>query len=56
MKTRKFEKLKDNTEAQFEVGQAKDILGLSRKLMIPLLEALDNRGLTKRVDNKRVWK
>jgi len=48
--------LKDNTEAQFEVGQAKDILGLSRKLMIPLLEALDNCGLTKRVENKRFWK
>lgn len=48
--------LKSNTEEEFDIGQAKDILGLSRKYMIPLLECLDNQGLTKRMENKRIWK
>ncbi|RDU38784.1 selenocysteine-specific translation elongation factor [Neobacillus piezotolerans] len=47
--------LKENTGSEFEVGAAKDALGLSRKYMIPFLERLDAKGLTKRVDNKRVW-
>ncbi len=50
------EKLKNGTETEFEVGAAKDILDLSRKYMIPFLEKLDSLGLTKRVENKRVWK
>ncbi|AZU61740.1 selenocysteine-specific translation elongation factor [Neobacillus mesonae] len=48
-------KLRGNTGSEFEVGEAKDILGLSRKYMIPFLERLDAKGLTKRVENKRVW-
>ncbi|MED4205194.1 selenocysteine-specific translation elongation factor [Neobacillus mesonae] len=48
-------KLRSNTGSEFEVGEAKDILGLSRKYMIPFLERLDAKGLTKRVENKRVW-
>jgi selenocysteine-specific elongation factor len=40
---------------EFEVGVAKDVLDLSRKYMIPFLEKLDAMGLTKRVENKRVW-
>ncbi|WP_413355735.1 selenocysteine-specific translation elongation factor [Robertmurraya sp. 2P01SA] len=50
------EKLKENTEKEFEVGAAKDVLGLSRKYMIPFLEMLDWKGLTTRMDNKRIWK
>jgi selenocysteine-specific elongation factor len=47
--------LKKGTSLEFEVGEAKEILGLSRKYMIPFLERLDVKGLTKRVENKRVW-
>ncbi|MEH7094216.1 selenocysteine-specific translation elongation factor [Neobacillus vireti] len=50
------EKLQKGTSDEFEVGAAKDVLDLSRKYMIPFLERLDAKGLTKRVENKRVWK
>ncbi|OCA81704.1 selenocysteine-specific translation elongation factor [Bacillus sp. FJAT-27225] len=50
------ETLRSKTGAEFEVGDAKEALGLSRKYMIPFLERLDALGLTKRVENKRVWK
>ncbi|WML39245.1 selenocysteine-specific translation elongation factor [Neobacillus sp. OS1-2] len=49
------DKLRSRTGTEFEVGDAKEILGLSRKYMIPFLERLDAQGLTKRVENKRVW-
>ncbi|WP_074433108.1 selenocysteine-specific translation elongation factor [Neobacillus dielmonensis] len=49
-------KLINQTSAEFEVGEAKDILDLSRKYIIPFLERLDAKGLTNRVDNKREWK
>lgn len=52
---RAVEKLNDGTGSDFEVGDAKEILDLSRKYMIPFLEKLDANGLTKRVENKRVW-
>jgi selenocysteine-specific elongation factor len=48
-------KLRSKTGLDFEVGDAKEILDLSRKYMIPFLEKLDSKGLTKRVENKRVW-
>jgi selenocysteine-specific elongation factor len=47
--------LKRGTGSEFEVGEAKEILDLSRKYIIPFLERLDAKGITKRVDNKRVW-
>ncbi|ULT59085.1 selenocysteine-specific translation elongation factor [Neobacillus drentensis] len=50
------EKLQKGTSDEFEVGAAKDVLDLSRKYMIPFLERLDAKGITKRVENKRVWK
>lgn len=50
-----FEKLRSHTVAEFEVGEAKEVLDLSRKYIIPFLERLDALGLTKRVENKRVW-
>ncbi|MBU8878716.1 selenocysteine-specific translation elongation factor [Bacillus sp. FJAT-29790] len=49
------ERLRNGTDAEFEVGEAKEILDLSRKYMIPFLERLDASGETIRVDNKRVW-
>jgi selenocysteine-specific elongation factor len=49
------EKLRRKTGTEFEVGDAKEVLDLSRKYMIPFLEKLDSKGLTKRVENKRVW-
>jgi selenocysteine-specific elongation factor len=49
------DKLRSHTASEFEVGDAKDVLELSRKYMIPFLERLDTLGLTKRVENKRVW-
>ncbi|MDQ0971989.1 selenocysteine-specific elongation factor [Neobacillus niacini] len=49
------EKLRSGTGEEFEVGNAKEILDLSRKYMIPFLERLDSKGLTKRVENKRIW-
>ncbi|MBT2737132.1 selenocysteine-specific translation elongation factor [Bacillus sp. ISL-7] len=50
------EKLRSHTGSEFEVGDAKDVLELSRKYMIPFLEKLDALGLTKRVENRRFWK
>jgi selenocysteine-specific elongation factor len=47
--------LRRGTGDEFEVGNAKETLDLSRKYMIPFLERLDSKGLTKRVENKRVW-
>ena len=49
------EKLRNQTRSEFEVGDAKEILDISRKYMIPFLEKLDALKLTKRVENKRVW-
>ncbi|WP_163102208.1 selenocysteine-specific translation elongation factor [Peribacillus alkalitolerans] len=46
---------KEKVQSGFTVGEAKDILGLSRKYMIPFLEKLDHMKLTKREDNTRFW-
>lgn len=37
-----------------EAAQMRDVLGTSRKYIIPLLEHLDDVGFTQRVENKRV--
>jgi selenocysteine-specific elongation factor len=50
------ERLRRATGADFEVGAAKEVLDLSRKYMIPFLEKLDSLGLTRRVENKRIWR
>ncbi|PGY12902.1 selenocysteine-specific translation elongation factor [Bacillus sp. AFS031507] len=50
------DKLRSHSGSEFEVGDAKDVLELSRKYMIPFLEKLDALGFTKRVENKRIWK
>jgi selenocysteine-specific elongation factor len=47
--------LRARTGTEFEVADSKDILGISRKYIIPFLEKLDSLKLTKRVGNKRIW-
>jgi selenocysteine-specific elongation factor len=49
------EVLKKNTEQSFGIAQAKEVLGLSRKYMIPFLERLDKEGYTVRMQEKRKW-
>ncbi|RFU70396.1 selenocysteine-specific translation elongation factor [Peribacillus saganii] len=48
-------KLKERTGETFEVGDAKEILGLSRKYLIPFLELLDREKITVREENRRRW-
>ncbi|MDQ0269754.1 selenocysteine-specific translation elongation factor [Cytobacillus purgationiresistens] len=47
--------LKQETKASFSVSEAKEILGLSRKYIIPFLESLDGRKITVREENTRKW-
>lgn len=49
------ELLKSKTGEEFTVKDAKDVLGLSRKYLIPILELLDALKLTRRVEDKRKW-
>lgn len=42
------------TEGKATAARARDILGSSRKLVIPLLEKLDTLGITRRVGDERV--
>lgn len=39
----------------FSTPQVKEILGVSRKYLIPFLESLDENGWTKRLENERIW-
>lgn len=50
-----IEQLKVNTGPSFSLKDAKDILGISRKYLIPLLELLDKLGSTKRSEAEREW-
>nr|WP_295969709.1 selenocysteine-specific translation elongation factor [uncultured Bacillus sp.] len=47
--------LRKKTGKEFTILEAKEVLGLSRKWMIPFLEKLDQLQLTKRIENGRVW-
>lgn len=47
--------LRSKTGPEFDVGEAKDVLDLSRKYLIQFLERLDVKGYTRRVENKREW-
>lgn len=47
--------LNDKTGESFSLQDAKNILGLSRKYLVPFMELLDNRGYTKRKDDERMW-
>lgn len=43
-------------QGPIEAAQFRDLVGTSRKYVIPLLEQLDEMGVTKRLENKRVLK
>ncbi|HUP59232.1 MAG TPA: selenocysteine-specific translation elongation factor [Thermoanaerobaculia bacterium] len=47
-------KLAEKKGQTIDVGQFKDLFGISRKVAIPLLEYLDREGATKRVGDQRV--
>ncbi|MBS4172641.1 selenocysteine-specific translation elongation factor [Bacillus sp. FJAT-49736] len=49
------EKLKNNTRSSFEMQEAKNILGFSRKYLVPFLETLDREKVTIRNGNGRTW-
>lgn len=50
-----LEALRSRTSSAFGLKEAKDILGLSRKYLIPFLELLDSLKLTVREEEQRVW-
>ncbi|QHE52299.1 selenocysteine-specific translation elongation factor [Pontibacillus sp. HMF3514] len=52
---RAIETLKNNTNQSFSLKEAKDVWGVSRKYLIPLLEVIDEKAITKRVNDKREW-
>ncbi|RPF55894.1 selenocysteine-specific translation elongation factor [Aquisalibacillus elongatus] len=47
--------LRDQTSEIFDLKEAKDLLGVSRKYLIPFLEMLDQMHMTKREEQRRVW-
>lgn len=47
--------LKKEFPGEFTIQEAKSVLNLSRKYLIPFLELLDYKGITERVDMKRHW-
>ncbi|WNB90280.1 selenocysteine-specific translation elongation factor [Bacillus sp. NEB1478] len=47
--------LKENTDLQFTVQDAKNALHLSRKFLIPVLECMDSKGYTVRDEALRKW-
>ncbi|HSI65841.1 MAG TPA: selenocysteine-specific translation elongation factor [Planococcus sp. (in: firmicutes)] len=49
------EKLRSRTSTAFGLKEAKEILGVSRKYLIPFLELLDVQKLTIREEEQRVW-
>ncbi|MGR3764005.1 selenocysteine-specific translation elongation factor [Rossellomorea sp. NS-SX7] len=49
------EVLKEHTDLSFNIAQAKEALGISRKYMIPFLERLDKEGHTVRMKEERKW-
>lgn len=49
-------KLQEGTElAEFTLQDAREILNLTRKNLVPLLELFDRLGFTKRKENRRIW-
>ncbi|MGB4705558.1 MAG: SelB C-terminal domain-containing protein, partial [Candidatus Saccharicenans sp.] len=50
----KLADLKRQGQKELTVGDFKKLTGLTRKYAIPLLEFLDELGLTSRVGNKRI--
>ncbi|OIJ19005.1 selenocysteine-specific translation elongation factor [Anaerobacillus alkalidiazotrophicus] len=48
-------KLRKNTKDEFELQDAKEVLKLSRKYLVPFMELLDTLKLTVRNETKRQW-
>ncbi len=48
--------LKSRTGESFTLQEAKDILNVSRKYLVPILEKLDDSGYTIRKDRNRFWR
>ncbi|OIJ13035.1 selenocysteine-specific translation elongation factor [Anaerobacillus alkalilacustris] len=48
-------KLRKNTKDEFELQDAKEVLKLSRKYLVPFMELLDTLKLTVRIETKRQW-
>lgn len=48
--------LREQRIATLNIATVKDLLGLSRKYIIPFLEMMDQAGLTKREGDQRVWR
>ncbi|MRG85295.1 selenocysteine-specific translation elongation factor [Salinibacillus xinjiangensis] len=51
----KVKELSEQTDEYFTLSDAKDVWGVSRKYLIPLLELLDELQYTERVDRDRRW-
>lgn len=47
--------LKGQTQRSFGLKEAKDVLNVSRKYLIPFLELLDQLKITSRMEDKRKW-
>ncbi|UOR14012.1 selenocysteine-specific translation elongation factor [Halobacillus amylolyticus] len=47
--------LNEQTDDTFGIKEAKDILDVSRKYLIPFLELLDQLKITTRIEDKRKW-
>ncbi len=43
-----------NKNGSITLGETKELLGVSRKYLVAILEYLDNEEITKRVEDKRV--
>ncbi|MFC5711914.1 selenocysteine-specific translation elongation factor [Thalassorhabdus alkalitolerans] len=48
-------KLRDGTNEVFTLQEAKEVLGVTRKYLVPFLEWLDNEKWTARKDKERTW-
>jgi selenocysteine-specific elongation factor len=44
------------SKGEIAPGEVKDLLGVTRKFAIPLLEYFDSQGITRRLGDKRVLK
>ncbi|MFN7252814.1 MAG: selenocysteine-specific translation elongation factor [Anaerobacillus sp.] len=51
-----IKKLREKTSDEFELQDAKEVLQLSRKYLVPFMELLDRLKLTVRAETKRQWK
>ncbi|ADU30393.1 selenocysteine-specific translation elongation factor [Evansella cellulosilytica] len=49
------QKVKENIADKFDLQTAKSVLNISRKYLVPLLEAFDEQKVTKREGNERVF-